>query len=78
MDYKVTYKQKQFLTEYKQLCLKYGIQILGFDDGAFLFQLDKEEMEIGTLTWDKKRCNDFRFADKHSFNDDTQKRLTFF
>lgn len=52
-----------FLKEYKKLCLKYKMQILGWDSGAYLSDLEDEELKINKLSWLNDGYEDISFAD---------------
>ena len=40
-----------FLEEYKKICIKYGLEIRGFDDGAYISELNKNQLELKCLAY---------------------------
>jgi hypothetical protein len=52
-----------FLDEYKKLCIKHKMQILGFDDGAFISHLTDDEYELEALIFEGN--TGIHFADKN-------------
>lgn len=68
------HKYIDFLEEYKKLCIKHKLQILGFDDGAYVIELTDEEYDLECLAWEEKMYGDgsvghsnLSFRDKSSF-----------
>ena len=51
-------EELEFLEEYKKMCVKYRLEISGFDDGAFITELDKEQLDLECLAFDEKIYSD--------------------
>ena len=47
-----------FLKEYKMVCIKHKMQVLGFDDGAYISSLKDEEYELECLAFEEIHYND--------------------
>jgi len=47
-----------FLSEYKVLCIKYKMEILGFDDGAFISELSEDQCELDCLAYESTHFGD--------------------
>ena len=51
-------KRLKFLEDYKKVCIKHKMQILGFDDGAFVTELTDEEYGLECLAFEEVRYDD--------------------
>ena len=66
----------QFLKKYRNFCLEYGYQILGFDDGAFVMELTNDEIKYKILLYTEKKYDDgsvgmsgLKFASQHEIEE---------
>jgi len=63
--------KEEFLKEYKQLCLKYGLQIAGCGEcgSAFLLELNDDNKKINKLVW-RQDYEVIHFANKYDEGDE--------
>lgn len=62
-----------FLEDYKKLCIKHKMEIRGFDDGAYVSELNDEQLEIECLGFDQSEVgmSNLSFKTKKDFNNST-------